>query len=466
MVFSSITFLFFYLPLVVLLTWVAPARFRNAVLLVASLVFYAWGSDSFVLVLVGTSLLDFVFVRLGHRAGRRRRRGFLLASIVLNLGVLAYFKYAGFLSNDVFGALFGLGDPPDWLGAVVLPIGISFFTFQRLSYSVDVLTDREDPIERFFDYLLYITLFPQLIAGPIVRYSTIRAQLLERTLAVDRIADGVVRFSFGLCKKIIVADTLAGVADLVFDPSIGRLTTSEAALGTVAYTLQLYFDFSGYSDMAIGLGMMLGFTLPENFDRPYTATSVTEFWRRWHMTLSQWFRDYLYIPLGGNRTGHTYRNLILVFLLTGLWHGAAWTFVIWGAYHGIWLLIERRAGGRLLSGLPGRALTLAIVAVGWIVFRAPDFNWATEVFSALFRFEFGTRSGRIANAVDTRFLLVLLGASIVFFMPSTKRPGPPRLHDPGRLAAAARSGLLVVGLPIALVLAAAQTFSPFLYFQF
>ncbi len=456
MVFSSITFLFFFLPVVLALVAIAPERLRNPVLLAASLLFYAWGSHWFVIVLVGTSMIDYALVA----------RRLLKASIVLNLGVLAYFKYAGFFAVDVVGGLTPLDNPPSWLTSVVLPIGISFFTFQRISYAMDVTSGREEPVEHFTDYLLYITLFPQLIAGPIVRYRDISTQLRSRVMSIEGFSDGVVRFTLGLSKKVLIADSIGPVADAVFAPSGGELTTTAAALGTVAYTLQLYFDFSGYSDMAIGLGRMFGFSFPENFNRPYTASSITEFWRRWHMTLSNWFRDYLYIPLGGNRTGHTYRNLAIVFLLTGLWHGAAWTFVIWGAYHGALLLLERRLGGQILSGLAGRAVTLGLVMVGWVIFRAPDMGRAVDVMGALLRFDFGPSNPTIAAALDTRAFIVLVLASFVFVQPGRVDAGDTKLLSPGRLPALARTGLVVVGLPFALLVAASQSFSPFLYFQF
>ncbi|MGI9601047.1 MAG: MBOAT family O-acyltransferase [Acidimicrobiales bacterium] len=470
MVFSSITFLFFFLPITLAVVWALPPRSRNTALLAFSLLFYAWGSGWFVLMLVATSAIDYRIVDRAHEArlggDDATVKRALIASVVLNLGVLAYFKYAGFLADDVFGPLLGLGDAPSWLSDVVLPVGISFFTFQRLSYSIDVATGRDEPVARFRDYLLFIALFPQLIAGPIVRYGEIHAQLLDRTISLDGVSDGVVRFSFGLAKKVLVADTIGVVADAVFDPATGSLSTTEAIVGTVAYTLQLYFDFSGYSDMAIGLGLMLGFRFPENFDRPYTSESVTEFWRRWHMTLSHWFRDYVYIPLGGNRTGHTQRNLIIVFGLTGLWHGAAWTFVIWGAYHGVWLLVERRFGGRLLPGPGGRVVTLAIVMVGWIIFRAPTLDRAGEVLAALGRFDFSFDNDTIGAALDSRALLVMILASVVFVVPH-REPGRRRLLEPdSRTIAAGRTLLMTLALPAALIVVSSQTFSPFLYFQF
>ncbi len=456
MVFSSITFLFFFLPAVLAFVALSPKKLRNTVLLLASLVFYAWGSQWFVIVLVATSALDYYLV------GQR----WLKASVVLNLSVLAYFKYAGFFAVDVVGAFTPFDNPPAWLTNVVLPIGISFFTFQRISYAVDVISGREEPVNHFGDYMLYIVLFPQLIAGPIVRYSDISAQLKNRSMTMEGFSDGSVRFALGLSKKVLIADSLGPVADAVFASDAGNITTPAAILGTVAYTLQLYFDFSGYSDMAIGLGRILGFTFPENFNRPYTAVSVTDFWRRWHMTLSFWFRDYVYIPLGGSRTGHTTRNLIIVFLLTGLWHGAAWTFVVWGAYHGSLLLLERKFGGRLLPGVGGRIITLVLVMFGWIVFRAPDFTVAAEVFTSLFAFDFGPVSPAITRSLETRALVVLLGASLVFFQPGRKVAGDANLLSDKAPAALARTMLLGVGMPAALLVAASQSFSPFLYFQF
>ncbi len=471
MVFSSATFLFVFLPLVVGLVHAVPDRLKNGTVLAASLVFYTWGSGGFVLVLIVTSAIDHRIADRAHRAWRRGdeggRRRALTASVLLNLGVLAYYKYAGFLAVDLVARFTPIADPPAWLTDIALPIGISFFTFQRISYAVDVARGHERPADSVLDHLLYIALFPQLIAGPIVRYGDIAEQLRRRSTELGGVADGAVRFTFGLSKKVLIADTLAPLADQVFGADPGSLSSSAVLLGTLAYTLQLYFDFSGYSDMAIGLGQMIGFRLPENFDRPYTSASVTEFWRRWHITLSRWFRDYLYIPLGGNRTRQTYRNLIIVFLLTGLWHGAAWTFVAWGAYHGSLLLLERRLGWAERDGAGNRAVTLTLVMIGWIIFRAPDLGAAGALIGRLAALDFGPPSDDILVALDTRTSMILCLASIVFLLPGRGPANATRvLTQATRSGAFVRAATLIVALPLSLIVASSQAFSPFLYFQF
>jgi len=316
-----------------------------------------------------------------------------------------------------------------------------------------------------------VALFPQLIAGPIVRFHEISTQLRDRSCRLDDVADGVLRFAHGLVKKVVIADAVAAAADASFGVDPGLLSMPEAWIGLVGYTLQIYFDFSGYSDMAIGLGLMLGFRFPENFRRPYSAISVTDFWRRWHMTLSNWFRDYLYVPLGGNRGSRaaTYRNLAIVFLLTGLWHGAEWTFVAWGAYHGALLIVERVTGQRPTgeaSVIPlRRALTLLAVMLGWVLFRADDLGHAAGYLQALFSFDFGPGSGVVGAAVGRRVLITLALASTVALLPRDFVGGLYLLRS-HRWAVAARVATLAVALPYALLLVVGGTFSPFLYFQF
>ncbi len=477
MVFSSPTFLFVFLPAVLLATWAAPTPLRRFVLLAASLGFYAWGVQEFLLVILGSTLIDWALARgIGRRhdeGGSRLARPLLLAGLAQNLGLLAYFKYGGFASEQAarLADLFGLGSPGTL--EVVLPIGISFFTFEKISYLVDVwrgdVKARRDPL----DVLLFVALFPRSIAGPIVRLREIQHDLRRPQPTLEGIGEGSVRFAQGLAKKVLIADQIAPVADACFaSAEQGTLTMPAAWLGALAYSLQLYFDFSGYSDMAIGIARMLGFKLPENFNRPYSAVSVTDFWRRWHMTLSRWFRDYVYIPLGGNRGSErqTIRNLLIVFGLTGLWHGAAWAFVIWGFYHGAWLILERQFGWRGVDGpvrfaIARRAALIVIVVVGWVMFRAESMGLALDYYRAMVTPEFGLPPA-VLDAFGDQARLMLLIACLVFLLPADPKERWLRTPTPSRAALAARTVLLVVALPYALAMAFSSTFSPFLYFQF
>ncbi len=386
MVFSSPIFLFAFLPLVLLLYYAAPGGLRNALLLAASLFFYAWGEVAYVLVMLASIAANYL-AGLAIGAARHRRAA-LIAGIAGNLALLGAFKYAGFFVENLNAALPALGIGALPVPQLHLPLGISFFTFQAMSYLVDVYRG-EAPVQRSpWRVALYIALFPQLIAGPIVRYHDVAGQLASRRHDLDGFAYGVERFIYGLGKKLLIANPLGEVADAAFGVPAGELGTTLAWIGVVAYTLQIYFDFSGYSDMAIGLGRMFGFRFLENFDYPYVSQSIREFWRRWHISLSTWFRDYLYIPLGGNRISpvRTYLNLVVVFLLCGLWHGASWNFVVWGALHGAFLALERagleRRLGRLSRALR-HAYVLAVVMVGWVFFRADDLPAALRYLGAM-----------------------------------------------------------------------------------
>jgi alginate O-acetyltransferase complex protein AlgI len=469
-VFSGVSFLFYFLPIVVLLYAVIPARGRNPLLLTASLVFYTWGAGALVGILFVSIVVDyglgFVAAR-GHIADDQRlRRLAVTGSVVVNLGLLAWFKYAGWLITEASDA--GL-----WTGAVpniTLPIGISFFTFQSMSYTIDVARGRCPHLLNPLDFALYVTLFPQLIAGPIVRYHEIEEQIRSRSHSLSNVGEGAIRFSHGLAKKVIVADTIAPVADAAFAQS--SPTMGVAWLGILAYTMQIYFDFSGYSDMAIGLGKMFGFTFPENFNRPYAASSITDFWRRWHITLSNWFRDYVFIPLGGSRgtAASVYANLLIVFLLTGIWHGANWTFVAWGAYHGSWLLAERRFGLRNLGtsgpGLFRRASTFLIVVLGWVIFRAENMTAAVDYYRAMFSLDTFDVT-EIQSLLSTRIMLTLLLASLATVaLPRSIVGGPALVRRDNTLAMAGRAAVMLIALPVSLLLVASGSFSPFLYFQF
>ena len=372
MVFSSFTFLFLFLPLTVICTFALKRiSARNAVLCLFSLVFYAWGEPVYILLMLLSILLNYV-AGLAMERWPKGKRAVLILMLVLNLGAIGFFKYTNFLLSNL-NLLFSVSLP---LTEITLPIGISFYTFQILSYVIDVYRGEHPAQRNLLSLATYISMFPQLVAGPIVRYGTVEKELNDRTVTLTGFADGLARCAVGLAKKVLLANQMALVADSVFnDPQ--SLPGAVYWIGALCYTLQIYFDFSGYSDMAIGMGQMFGFTFPENFMYPYTASSVTDFWRRWHISLSSWFREYVYIPLGGNRRGvpRQVLNMCIVWLLTGLWHGAAWNFVLWGAYYGLLLILEKHVLDRFLQRLPSfvrHALTLLLVVIGWVIFRVDD----------------------------------------------------------------------------------------------
>jgi len=377
MVFSSTLFLFYFLPLFLLVYWLVPARAKNTVALVASLLFYAWGGLNFLALFLGSVVVNFYLIRFMEAASERwKQRIFLIISILLNVSMLFYFKYANFFVAQANETSSYLGGSTLTWEQVVLPIGISFFTFEKLTYTIDVYRGVNKPLRSFWDFMLYIMLFPKMIAGPIVRFHEIAGQLTDRQQfdTVDEKLAGLFRFAVGLGKKVLIANVLGEQADYIFALGPTALSTPLAWLGALAYTFQIYFDFSGYSDMAIGIGRMMGFQFPENFNNPYVSRSITEFWQRWHITLGCWMRDYLYIPLGGNRVrpSRLYVNLWTVFILSGFWHGAAWNFIAWGAYHGLFLVLERLFLLRLYKkiGLLSLLPTFAITVVGWVLFRA------------------------------------------------------------------------------------------------
>jgi alginate O-acetyltransferase complex protein AlgI len=379
MLFSSPIFLFAFLPVVIFCYFIVLSIFgnrgRNMVLLLASYLFYLFGAGHFALFLLGSTAADYL---LGLLIDRHRpfAKGYVACSVLINLGLLAYFKYADFFIQEINSAITAWGYGAVAWPKVLLPIGISFFTFQKISYIVDVYRRHTKALANFIDFALYVAMFPQLVAGPIVRFKDIWDQLKLRTETWENFYTGALRFCWGLSKKVLIADACGQIADAVFGLDISLLDTKTAWLGAVAYTFQIYFDFSAYSDMAIGLARLFGFQLLENFNRPYAAVSITDFWRRWHISLSRWFRDYLYIPLGGNRSGRfkTYLNLMIVFTLCGLWHGADWTFVCWGLYHGCLLIVDRVTGLRRISeqrwAWLRRSTTFILVVFGWVLFRA------------------------------------------------------------------------------------------------
>ncbi len=392
MLFASPLFLFAFLPVVILCYYsqwlILGNRARNAVLLFFSYLFYLHGAGEFLLILIASTTLDYA---LGLMIDRRRSLAKLgvALSIIINLGLLAYFKYTNFFIGEFSAWMTTMGYPGIQWPSVVLPIGISFFTFQKLSYIVDVFRRHTRALANFIDFALYVAMFPQLVAGPIVRFRDIWDQLQTRSESWEHFYTGVLRFCWGLAKKVLIADACGQIADAAFGLDTTLLDTKTAWLGAIAYTFQIYFDFSAYSDMAIGLARLFGFELRENFNRPYAAVSITDFWRRWHISLSRWFRDYLYIPLGGNRKGQvrTYVNLLVVFILCGLWHGANWTFLCWGIYHGLFLILERDTGLRPAGdrqwAVVRRTCTFVIVVFGWVLFRADSLPAAIEFMKAM-----------------------------------------------------------------------------------
>jgi len=390
MLFSSLVFLFVFLPIVLVGNLLLPSRVRNVFLLLSSFVFFAWGGVSYLAVLLASLVVNyFVGLLIARNLGTERARLFLIVGVVANLLNLGVFKYADFFAENINSLLHLVNFEGLPLPGIVLPIGISFYTFQAISYLVDVYRIAVPVQKRFVHLALYVSFFPQLIAGPIVRYFDIAEQIANRRVKANDLSVGIKRFVLGLAKKVLIANQFAYVADTIFSYDVASLSVCSAWGGALAYMMQIYFDFSGYSDMAIGLGRMFGFHFLENFNFPYVAQSIQDFWRRWHISLSNWFRDYLYIPLGGNRRGtmRTLQNLFVVFLLTGWWHGASWNFIVWGVIHGVFLIVERSGFGRVLAKTwkPIRhAYTLLVVLFAWVFFRAEDLPSAIEYISAMF----------------------------------------------------------------------------------
>ena len=477
MVFSSPLFLLLFLPLTLAAYYAFPRGARNAVLLIASLAFYAWGELRYVPLVLGSVLFNgWVGMRIGDAADPRARRRWLALGVAVNLATLAVFKYANFAFENWRAVAPWLGVAPAAVAVatIPLPLGISFFTFHAISYVVDVYKRNAAPQRSLPTFALYILLFPQLIAGPIIRWRDIADQLAGRRERMADVAYGVRRFTLGLAKKVLIANTLGRVADPLFALPAGELTTPLAWLALACYTLQIYFDFSGYSDMAIGLMRMFGFRILENFNYPYVSRSVREFWRRWHISLSNWFRDYLYLPLGGNRRGRRreYANLVIVFLLCGLWHGASWPFVLWGAWHGVFLVVERAGFGRMLAraNVLAHAYALAAVMLGWVLFRCDTLAHAGAFYAALAGAAQGDAERMPLGQWLDPLTLAALGVGAIFATPVA--PAIGRWRD----AVAARpGGALVLSLDVAwlmtLLLAAAAflaagTYNPFIYFRF
>jgi alginate O-acetyltransferase complex protein AlgI len=479
LLFTEPSFLFVFLPLLLALYQLPGARYRNWLLLVASIIFYTRGAGSFTWLVLALIAFNYAAARVidRHRATALGRR-LLAGAVAIDLLILGTFKYADFAVGNLNAALALIDAQPFALPGVLLPIGISFFTFHAISYVVDVYRQDAAAQKRPVEAALYLLVFPQLVAGPIVRYRQIADQLSSRFASLDDFGYGVRRFIIGLAKKMLIANTLAAPADQIFAMPAAELTAAHAWTGVACYTLQIYFDFSGYSDMAIGLGRMFGFRFPENFNYPYIAASIQDFWRRWHMSLSAWFRDYVYIPLGGNRasTGRMYFNLVLVFFLCGLWHGASWTFVVWGLYHGTFLVLERVGLAARVSALTAplrHTYALLVVMAGWVFFRADTLGGATAMLAAM-----AGAGGSVPatysptwywnTEVLLAFIAGVVGATPVIpvlaqRLARASAEGTGTLGWQGSMAAIV--ALLMI-FSASLMLSAARSYNPFIYFRF
>jgi len=472
MLFSSLTFLFLFLPTGLLLHSAVPKWFRNGLLVFASLLFYAWGGVTDSLILIGSILLNHLIAnQIGK--GTASAKGWLKAGLIINVLVIVVFKYLGFITENLNLALAGFGADVTLPAVKIrLPLGISFFTFQQMSMLWDVYREKERQKLKLAESALYVSLFPQLIAGPIVRYHDIIDQIRNRTVTMDRFHSGVQRFILGLFRKVIIANTCAALADAIMDQPATDLSTATAWLGAFAYAMQIYFDFAGYSDMAIGIGRMLGFELLENFNFPYISTSIKEFWRRWHISLSSWFRDYLYIPLGGNRNSQlsTYRNLFIVFFLTGLWHGATWSFVLWGLFHGALIVVERLGFDRVLDRMPkplAWMYAMLVVLIGWVFFRIESIENAFGFLAVMFG------SGSVDGMVPLQFLdrerVAVLIVAIIFSssLPLLLAERMKRIGDRLPVLTELLTTLALLAMFLLCVLYEnAGSYNPFIYFRF
>lgn len=466
MVFSSTIFLCVYLPIVLLGYYICPKKGRNLFLLIVSLVFYAWGEPKYVFLMIFSILVNYIFGRLmdKHRENKKRLKLMLVLSVVIDIGLLSVFKYTDFIItnvNAIFGSNFDLLN-------IALPIGISFYTFQAMSYTIDVYRDDVRVQKNLIDFGMYITMFPQLIAGPIVRYADVQDQLAERSVTTADFSEGVMRFVVGLGKKVLLANQMGAVWSDIYALG-GDVSALMAWTGAIAYTFQIYFDFSGYSDMAIGLGRMFGFKFPENFRYPYQSVSITDFWRRWHITLSTWFKEYLYIPLGGNRRGLARQalNLLIVWSLTGFWHGAGWNFVMWGLYYFVILFIEKLFLLKALDKLPKffrHVYALLLIIIGWVIFASDDVSVLLPYLGSMFG-----ANGAIGG-MDVYTLLTKAVLLIICCIASTELPKKLFLSAAGAMnekaAFTLKSVLMIALLALSMILLIGDSYNPFLYFRF
>lgn len=466
MVFSSTIFLCVYLPLVLLGYYICPKKGRNLFLLIASLVFYAWGEPKYVFLMIFSILVNYIFGRLmdKNRGRQKRMKLLLVLSVVIDLGLLSVFKYTDFIItnvNAIFGASFDLLN-------IALPIGISFYTFQAMSYTIDVYRNDVRVQKNLIDFGMYITMFPQLIAGPIVRYADVQDQLAERSVTTADFSEGIMRFVVGLGKKVLLANQMGAVWSEIYALG-GDVSALMAWTGAIAYTFQIYFDFSGYSDMAIGLGRMFGFKFPENFRYPYQSVSITDFWRRWHITLSTWFKEYLYIPLGGNRCGLARQalNLLIVWSLTGFWHGAGWNFVMWGLYYFVILFIEKLFLLKALDKLPKlfrHVYALLLIVIGWVIFASDDVSVLMPYLGSMFG------ANGAVGGMDVYTLFTKAALLIICCVASTELPKRLFLSATGAMnekaAFTIKSVMTIALLALSMILLIGDSYNPFLYFRF
>lgn len=469
MVFSSAAFLTLFLPLFLGIYYLTPPRWRSLVIVLGSYTFYAWWRVDFVLLFGGVTLFNYVISRQMVYSLNNRTE-WLVSGLTGNLLVLGYFKYFNFGIDSLNALIVSLGGTPWQAWQVILPIGISFYIFQAISYQIDVYRGDTKPAENLLDFAAFIALFPQLIAGPVIRYKDIADQFRNRTHNWEKFNEGVIYFCAGFCKKVLIADTLGPLVDMLFAQPNPSLT--ESWLGALAYTAQLYYDFCGYSQMAIGLGLMMGFRFIENFNHPYISRSITEFWRRWHISLSTWLKDYLYIPLGGNRKGtvRTYIHLLLTMVLGGLWHGANWTFVLWGAWHGAILAAERALGAKRKNPYPrllAWPLTFLFVLIGWVLFRSPDVATAGHIYAGML----GLHGFGVSDDLYWRITPLMLGTLAIAYAMAFLSPRYVQFKSKFEAGWAIRMPLweqiiLLLLFVIAFCKLFAQSHSPFLYFQF
>ena len=466
MVFSSTIFLCVYLPLVLLGYYICPKKGKNLFLLIVSLIFYEWGEPKYVFLMIFSILVNYVFGLLmdKHRENKKRLKLLLVISVIIDLGLLSVFKYTDFIItniNSVFGAGFDLLN-------IALPIGISFYTFQAMSYTIDVYRDDVRVQRNLIDFGMYITMFPQLIAGPIVRYSDVQDQLAERNVTTADFSEGIMRFVVGLGKKVLLANQMGAVWTQIYALG-GDISALMAWTGAAAYTFQIYFDFSGYSDMAIGLGRMFGFKFPENFRYPYESVSITDFWRRWHITLSTWFKEYLYIPLGGNRRGLARQalNLLIVWTLTGFWHGAGWNFVMWGLYYFVILFVEKLFLLKALDKLPRlfrHAYALLLIVIGWVIFASDDVSVMLPYLGSMFG------ANGALGGMDVYTLLTRAALMVICCVASTELPKRLFVTAAGKMnekaAFTVKSVLTLALLVLSVVFLIGDSYNPFLYFRF
>ena len=467
MLFSSVTFIFYFLPITFILYYIVPNKFKNSILLVASMIFYAWGGLLYFPLLLVSIIVNYIFgLKIDkYKDNKEKDRRILIYSIIFNISFLGVFKYSNFLVDNInilFNTSFNIPTIP-------LPIGISFYTFQAMSYVIDVYRKDGKVQKNIFNLALYISMFPQLVAGPIVRYETVDKQITERSYSFYKFNFGLERFVNGLFKKVIISNTIGELASLIYALPYSEMTVATAWIGAIAYTFQIYFDFSGYSDMAIGLGKMLGFDFLENFNYPYISKSVSEFWRRWHISLGSWFRDYVYIPLGGSRVGKVklYRNLAIVWLITGVWHGASWNFILWGVYFGIFIILERAFLQKVLNKLPNivqHVYLMTIVIFGWVLFSQSDINSTIEYIKVML----GLGQYNIFNEYTMFYIRqywIVMFVAIIASMPILTKIKDLNIKI-RKYIALAKPILVIISFALITIYLVNSTFNPFIYFNF